>query len=212
MARKPTTSKTTGNRPGTAVQPKGMQTAEDIIAAAMTVLSEEGYASLTTRKVANRLGIRQSNVQYYYPTKVDLVRALFESAIDRHLRALAERLNAGKLSPKRQLLWSLDFNLKSHESPEQIAFMREMWALANHDNDVARVMDDFYRQWIDMASELLLQYNSELGLRKAQRRAIAIISLVDGLALFHGAAAIDHPAVKGIEQEVRKIVLQLADG
>ena len=198
------------HRPGTAVQPKGQQRAEDILQAAKLVLVEEGYAALTTRKVANKLGIRQSNVQYYYPMKVDLVQALFEKAMETHAVALAERLASGRISPKRRVLWSLDFNLKTHESREQIVFMRELWALASHDAEVARVMHEFYCGWIDLATQTLLEFNPKLGMRRAQRRALAIISMVDGLSLFHGAEPLDHPAVKGIEQEVRSIVLKIA--
>lgn len=56
----------------------------------------------------------------------------------------------------------------------------------------------------------LLALNPKLGQRKAQRRALVVLSLIDGLSLFHGAVGLQHPAVDGIEKEVREIVLQLA--
>lgn len=200
------------SRPGTAVQPKGQHRAEEILLAARAVLVEEGYPALTTRKVAQRVGIRQSNVQYYFPAKADLVRALFETAIASNLQALTRKMESGRMTPKRRLVWTLDRFLASHADIEEQVFLRELWALSAHDPDVADVMNRFYERWVDAATESILKVNPEMDLRKAQRRALIIISMVDGLSLFHGAAGINHPAVRGIEKEVREVVLALAGG
>src|SRR5215467_13278285 len=85
-------------RAGTAVQAKGQHRVAEILGAARAVMVEDGYAALTTRKVAERVGVRQSNVQYYFPAKVDLVRALFEDSMVRTTRAVAERFAAGRAS------------------------------------------------------------------------------------------------------------------
>jgi AcrR family transcriptional regulator len=191
------------------VQPKGRHRAQEILQAARALLVENGYAALTTRKVAQRVGIRQSNVQYYFPAKVDLVRALFESSVAASMRPLA-RMVRRRMSPERRLSWALGQFLQSHQSLEQQVFVRELWALAAHDPAVAGVMNGFYRRWIDITTKNLLEITPALGLRRAQRRALLIISLVDGLSLFHGAAGLDHPAVAGIERDVREVVLALA--
>jgi hypothetical protein len=39
-----------------------------------------------------------------------------------------------------------------------------------------------------------------------------MISLVDGLSLFHGATGLDHPAVAGIDRELRDLVLAMTRG
>ena len=36
----------------------------------------DGYALLSTRKIAARAGMRPGNLQYYYRTKEDVVRAV----------------------------------------------------------------------------------------------------------------------------------------
>jgi AcrR family transcriptional regulator len=199
------------SRPGTAVQPKGRHRAEEILQAAREVLVTDGYAALTTRKVAERVGIRQSNVQYYFPAKVDLVRALFESAVAESTRGLARKMVESRMSPAQRLIWAIDQFLRSHHSLEQQTFLRELWALAAHDPDVAAVMNTFYRRWVDLTTANLLEINPALGLRRAQRRALLVISLVDGLSLFHGAAGIDHAATHGIERELREAVLMLVE-
>src|SRR4051794_19472740 len=173
-------------RAGTAVQAKGQQRATEILRAAHAVLVEDGYAALTTRKVAERVGVRQSNVQYYFPAKVDLVRALFEDSMARTARVVAERFAAGRVSPEARLLGGIDHFLETHHSREEQRFLRELWALAAHDPEVAGVMNQFYRRWVDLTARNLVLINPALDRGRAQRRALLIMSVVDGLSLFRG--------------------------
>jgi AcrR family transcriptional regulator len=196
-------------RAGTAVQPRGQHRADEILAAARAVMVEDGYAALTTRKVAERVGIRQSNVQYYFPTKVDLVRALFEASVAASARAISARLAQGPASAEDRLLRSLEYFLETHHSIEEMRFLRELWALSAHDLEVAAVMQGLYQRWVDLTTRNLLQMNPALGRPRAQRRALLIISLVDGLSLFHGATGLDHPAVTGIDRELKELVFAL---
>jgi AcrR family transcriptional regulator len=198
------------SRPGTAVQSRGRHRADEILRAARAVLVEEGYAAMTTRKIAERVRIRQSNVQYYFPTKADLVRALFQAAVAQDSGARARRMRRATTTPRQRLIGSLDQFLRSHHSLEQQRFLRDLWALSAHDPDVAEVMNTFYREWIDLVARTLLAINPKLGRGRARRRALLIISVVDGLSLFHGAVGVDHPALAGIEGEARRLVLGLA--
>ena len=68
----------TRHRAGTAVLAKGQRRTETILDAATAILIEEGYAQLTTRKIATRARIRPGNLQYYYPAKHDVVRAVLD--------------------------------------------------------------------------------------------------------------------------------------
>ena len=197
-------------RAGTAVQPKGQHRVEEILQAARAVVVEDGYAALTTRKVAERVGVRQSNVQYYFPAKLDLVRALFEDSMARTARVVAERFAAGRVSPEARLLGGIEHFLETHHSREEQRFLRELWALAAHDPEVAQVMNQFYRRWVDLTARNLVLINPALDRGRAQRRALLIVSLVDGLSLFRGVTELDHPSVRGIEDELRDLVRRLA--
>jgi AcrR family transcriptional regulator len=199
-------------RAGTAVQSRGQDRADEILAAARAVMIQDGYPALTTRKVAERVGIRQSNVQYYFPTKADLVRGLFEASVRRSSRAISERLAQDLASPEARLLGSISHFLETHHSLDEMRFLRELWALSAHDPDVDAVMQGLYRRWVDLTASNLMLINPALGKSRAQRRALLIISLIDGLSLFHGATALDHPAVHGIEREVSELVLAMAQG
>jgi AcrR family transcriptional regulator len=199
-------------RAGTAVQPRGQDRVTDILGAARAVMVEDGYAALTTRKVAERVGVRQSNVQYYFPAKIDLVRALFADSMARTERAVAERFASGRASPEARLLGGIEHFLETHHSLEEQRFLRELWALAAHDTGVAAAMNQFYRRWVDLTARNLLLINPALDRGRAQRRALLIVSVVDGLSLFRGVTELDHPSLRGIEHELRDLVRALAHG
>lgn len=64
--------------------------------AAEDILREEGYAALTSRRVAERVGVKQRLVYYYFRTMDDLIVATFRRLSAREL----ERLQAARAAPR----------------------------------------------------------------------------------------------------------------
>jgi AcrR family transcriptional regulator len=64
------------------------------------VLIEEGYAALSIRRIAARAGVRLGHLQYYYPSKADIVRALLERHLESAIEAVESSVTeaAGKAS------------------------------------------------------------------------------------------------------------------
>jgi AcrR family transcriptional regulator len=60
----------------------------DIVEVALALVQEEGLAGLTQPRVGKRLGMRQSHVTYYFPTRDDLLAAVTELAVQRRVAAL----------------------------------------------------------------------------------------------------------------------------
>jgi AcrR family transcriptional regulator len=59
-----------------------------IIECALAELREDGFAAFSQTKVAKRAGLRQSHLTYYYPTRVDLLIAVAEAAMEQQISAL----------------------------------------------------------------------------------------------------------------------------
>jgi AcrR family transcriptional regulator len=59
-----------------------------IIESALVELRKGGFAAFSQTKVAKRAGLRQSHLTYYYPTRVDLLIAVAEAAMEHQLSAL----------------------------------------------------------------------------------------------------------------------------
>lgn len=88
-----------------------------MVEAAEAILREQGYASLTSRTVADRVGVKQRLVYYYFSTMEDLIVATFRALAQRELQRLASAL----------------------ETPRPI---REVWDVCIHTSD-ARLIAEF---------------------------------------------------------------------
>jgi len=88
---------------------------------------EEGYAAVTSRRVAARAGLKPQLVHYYFRTMDDLFLALYrrgaEQGLERQTRALASD----------QPLWSL-WDLS--RDPRGTVLTMEFVALANHRREI----------------------------------------------------------------------------
>lgn len=87
------------------------------------LMLEEGYAAVTTRRVAKEIGLTPALVHYYFPTTDDLLIATYKRANERNFHHLTAALASAQ--PLRQL-WLLDAD--SVRTGLWIEFM----ALANH--------------------------------------------------------------------------------
>jgi DNA-binding transcriptional regulator YbjK len=55
---------------------------QQIIEAGLAILREEGLRGFTQPRIAARVGLRQSNLTYYFPTISDLLTAVAAAAVD----------------------------------------------------------------------------------------------------------------------------------
>ncbi len=201
---------TTRHRPGTAVLAKGRERIEAILDAATGILIDEGYALLSTRKIAARAGVRPGHLQYYYPTKQDVVRGLLERYLERATRAFAERMAAGATTPQRRLEAALDGILSDQQNSESCRFFWELWALAARDSAVADAMHAFYRAYWRNLVTALLDAAPALGRPRAERRAALMIAMLEGLTLFRTRTAARELPLPFLERELRSVVTKLA--
>jgi AcrR family transcriptional regulator len=94
-----------------------------LLDAAERLMLEEGYAAVTSRRIAARAGLKPQLVHYYFRTMDDLFLALFRRRADQSLERQARALDSA------QPLWSL-WDLS--RDPRGTALTMEFTALANH--------------------------------------------------------------------------------
>ena len=174
------------HRPGTAKQKKGVERLHSILEAARLVLMEAGYGGFTMRKVALKAGISNGNLTYYYRTKEDLLRALMEHVVSRYMDTFEIlRVQAGS-SPRRQLESVLRFWIDDLGTAATTTFFPELWALANHDAHVAKLLDELYAKARQPLNELIAQINPPLRKDERERIALLMCAAMEGLTIFAG--------------------------
>lgn len=94
-----------------------------ILDAAEALIREEGYASVSTRKVAARAGLKPSLVHYYFPTTDDLFLAVFRQGAEQSDAMIEQALAS---SDPLRALWEF------FADPSRTAISIEFMAIANH--------------------------------------------------------------------------------
>jgi AcrR family transcriptional regulator len=94
-----------------------------ILDATERLMIDDGYAAVSTRKVAAAVALTPALVHYYFPTTDDLLLAVYRRAAEHHL----ERVGAALASAQPlHALWALSID------PARTVLAAEFMALANH--------------------------------------------------------------------------------
>jgi AcrR family transcriptional regulator len=94
-----------------------------LLDAAEQLMLEEGYAAVSSRRTAQRAGLKPQLVHYYFRTMDDLFLAAFRRRAEQGLERQSQAI--GSSQPLRAL-WELS------DDPTGTALMMEFAALANH--------------------------------------------------------------------------------
>jgi DNA-binding transcriptional regulator YbjK len=138
---------------------KGQERSEAILEAAERLLVDEGHAALTLRGVAQRTGIRLGNLQYYFATREELVRALLARVLERATARLEARVGAVGGSAG-SLDTALEFLLEDQKDSDSYRLFYDLWALAAREPAIAAELRGFYARYTDTAAELLARRRS----------------------------------------------------
>lgn len=129
-----------------------------ILDATQQLMLDEGYAAVSTRQVAKRIGLAPALVHYYFPTTDDLLVAVYRQAVDATLKRLKEAFASDH--PLRAV-WN--YSIEEPHTALAIEFM----AMANHRKDI--------RSELIKSGELV---------RKLQAEELSKLSLGEGAKIF----------------------------
>lgn len=133
------------------------------------------------REVAARLGIRHGHLQYYFPTKQDLLIAVYDTEISAYTSRIDEamRKEASRADRIRQIL---DTGITTAQRPETGLFFIAA-ALAHRDPEMAAILardNEVYRESLSNAFAVIAP---EMPARRRELLARLVQTLVDGMSL-----------------------------
>jgi AcrR family transcriptional regulator len=159
----------TARRPRKATEEKRIR----LLDATEEIMLREGYAAVSSRRVAAAVGINAPLVHYYFPTLDDLFVAVLRRRAGRNVLRMAEAL----ASPEPLRTW---WELASDS--RGTALFVELMAAANHRPALRAEVGEVARQVREMQMEKLSTLLDEYGLDPEEFPPALIAATMQGLA------------------------------
>ena len=172
-------------------------------------LLESGYDNFVINQIAEDVGISPGNLQYYFPTRDDLLVAVCLDVFNES-RYILLNVNNEAASPRDQLLGVVNNLLNNWASAGGYAYM-VLALLAVHNPKVRALRRSIYLSFYSELEQLLQNIAPELSPAKRKNMVRVITSVLDGVVLQSGMGPGDMREAEGVELEadVRELVLSL---
>jgi AcrR family transcriptional regulator len=183
----------------------------EIVAAARQLVAMEGAGALSLRLVASSVGIKLASLQYHFPTRAELITALVEDMLARHVEAINHLREKSRKDPEKTLDIVLRwYTIDSSNDRENNQLEVQFWALAQIDETARSALTDYHNLYVAFLAELI-QDAVSVSTNQATERAISIASLLEGSILFVDLAEAAAPG-HGKSKTIYKSVCAIAYG
>jgi AcrR family transcriptional regulator len=149
------------------------ETRAALLSAAEQLMLEEGYAAVSSRRVAQKAGLKPQLVHYYFRTMDDLFLAAFRRRAEQGLERQAQAI--GSARPLRAL-WEL-----SNDSTGT-ALMIEFAALANHRKSIRSEIARYGELFRTRQAEVLTKVMEEHGIDTELFPPLMVMVLITGVS------------------------------
>lgn len=136
--------------------PENSPVRESLIEAAHQIFFEDGYAAVTTRRVAAKAGLKPQVVHYYFKTIDDLLVAVIRRGGEMNLERWAKAVVSE--SPL-QAVWNLSQDVRA------AILSMEFMALANQREAVRDEVKRYAEQWRTVQTAALTQHFASQGIK-----------------------------------------------
>lgn len=141
---------------------RAKETKRELLDAAQKVLLDEGYAGLSTRRVAEAAGTQMSQIQYHFGSKEGMILALFEYLNDQLIDRQAEAFEDPKLSVSEK--WKLSCNYLDQDiASGYVRVLMELTAAGWSNPAIGLAVRSAYAQWRDLILKLAREIETQNG-------------------------------------------------
>lgn len=181
---------------------QGLRTRNAIVEVARKVLLEGGSLEFSLREVAARAGVSVSNLQYYFPTRMAVLRAVVEPVIETYLGELRSALNSN-LSPQERISALTERAMREVKNTESSALWWHFVSFAVIDEECSRLLDEWYETLTREVAQLIHLAYPDYTSADCLHRATMIIALADGINYQLGAGRRKRSYTRGLDAKIR---------
>ena len=141
-----------------------------LIQAAAEIINDEGYAALSARALAEKVGLKRQIVHYYFRTMEDLLLAVVRHYGDESLDRLSNAMKSG--DPLRAI-WQ--------EEPDASATTYAFLAMAKHLPGIRAEIETYFGRFRNLKVAAVTSYLVDAGLTSDLSPA-ALVSIIQSIA------------------------------
>lgn len=169
-------------KPPLDVTRKGAKRIAEIRQAGVEILLQEGFTSLTKRKIANRLGISHGNVSYYFPTRESLWKAVIEFELNTFYRKHDSDSSFADDDAQGRFNEFLGRWVDEYKDRELRIFFSQILAFSEVSEVVAGLRDEMYEMFFaETMSRVRALQVGDVDEAELEQRVLTIIAMLEGL-------------------------------
>lgn len=168
---------------------------QQILKSAVDIICTQGYSALTMRALARSSGIKLGALQYHFATWKDLLEALATYISAEYNNRLMAHIDQEGPQDLKGLLQYI-FDDKAGESLHSVRLFPQLWAMAQVEPIMARLLEEMYGGYCDNLKQQL----ETAGSSAPMAEALALMSFFEGSTHFIGR--------EGLWREQREAVFQ----
>ena len=165
---------------------RGQEGYELILRAALGLLIDHGYRALSFRRIAEASGMKVGHISYYFPTKEELARALFDAVISSYQAEFENIMHEPGTTPEQRLEELIVLILDDITTKKTTHFFMELWALSNHDQFVFDRVHELYCRARQPLNDIVAEINPALSETERETLALFISASMEGMTVFAG--------------------------
>ena len=166
---------------------RGQLRAKKILETAQEILSNEGYHSLTLRKIAKTMSISNGNVTYYFANKEQLLQAIISDNLARYDAAFEREARSFPDDPESRIRAYFAFLVDDARNQKSQRFFYQLWALSSHNAEVARQRDKVYEHFLHQVTAQLKSVRPQMKEDEILRKCFLMMSSIEGMNVMYGS-------------------------
>lgn len=157
---------------------KGERRRAEILQLARAQLIAGGYDAFAMREVAAAAGTKIGHIQYYFPTRHDLLEALIRDEFEANLAAVQTIIEQGHTA--RSTLESIVRELVGLWLSDGAQVYIVMPFLALHEDRFRKLSEEIYGRFNDMLADVLAAADPDVPAKTIRMKARMITAVMDG--------------------------------
>lgn len=163
---------------------KAASTEDRILEAALDVIRTHSISGTRISLVAERAGLFQSNIHYYFKSKRDLLFAVLQRTYSRchSIRAELRRDAAHTLEKQLDIFFAQKKQFILHETQYDYAEL-DFWAMTRLDSEVKELFCASFRGWREEIARVIARYAPHVSHERRAYLAALMVSMMEGATL-----------------------------